>query len=210
MRLSVPLVLASASPRRRGLLRDLGLSFEVYPSGVDETVIAGETPDQAVERLALAKALDVAGSWPHALTIGADTVVVLDGDMLGKPADPAEAREMLRRLSGRSNIVFTGLALVHPDTNRSVVAHERTEVSFSALAENEIEAYVRSGAPLDKAGAYGIQGDLGAVFISRIDGDYFNVVGLPLHLLYTLLKRHFGDLVTLGPLVSPAIDANGA
>lgn len=193
--LQVPLVLASQSPRRRQLLERLHVPFTVQPSAVDETLPAGLAPEAAVEALARQKAHAVAQEHPGALTLGADTIVVLDRTVLEKPADAAEASAMLRRLSGRTHTVFTGLALVHPASGRDAEAHEATEVTFAALSEAEIEAYVATGSPLDKAGAYGIQDDLGALFVAGIHGDYYNVVGLPLHRLYRVLREHFSDLL---------------
>lgn len=193
--LRIPLVLASQSPRRRQLLDRLGLTFTVQPSQADEGMPAGATPSAAVKSIAARKVAAVAASRPDALTLGADTVVVLDGEVLGKPADAVEATAMLRRLSGRTHTVYTGLALSHPTSRRAVQAHEATAVTFADLSEHEIAAYVQTGSPLDKAGAYGIQDDLGALFVARIDGDYYNVVGLPLHRLYRLLREHFADLL---------------
>ncbi len=195
MKLRVPLILASRSPRRRKLLAQLGLDFEVHPSDLDENAMNHRLPEQLVEQLALEKARAVATRFPEALTLGADTIVVLDGDVLNKPADEAEARAMLRRLSGRTHTVYTGVALVHPASRREVVDYEATQVTFAPLTDAEIDAYVATGSPLDKAGAYGIQDDYGAVFIRRIEGDYYNVVGLPLHRLYRMLRNHFADLI---------------
>jgi len=195
MKLRVPLILASRSPRRRKLLAQLGLDFEVHPSDLDENATNHRLPEQLVEQLALEKARTVAARFPEALTLGADTIVVLDGDVLNKPADEAEARAMLRRLSGRTHTVYTGVALVHPASQREVVDYEATQVTFAPLTDAEIDAYVATGSPLDKAGAYGIQDDYGAVFIRRIEGDYYNVVGLPLHRLYRMLRNHFADLI---------------
>lgn len=193
--LQTPLVLASQSPRRSRLLDRLGLSFEVFPSSVDEHLPESLGPGAAAAHVALDKALAVAAMRPDALTLAADTVVVLEGSFLGKPADRSEAAHMLRRLSGRSHTVYTGLALVHPASDRRIRASERTTVTFAALSASEIAAYVATGSPLDKAGAYGIQDDLGALFVSGIEGDYYNVVGLPLHRLYRLLREHFADLL---------------
>jgi len=195
MKLRVPLILASRSPRRRKLLAQLGLDFEVHPSDLDENATNHRLPEQLVEQLALEKARAVAPRFPEALTLGADTIVVLDGDVLNKPADETEARAMLRRLSGRTHTVYTGVALVHPASRREVVDYEATQVTFAPLTDAEIDAYVATGSPLDKAGAYGIQDDYGAVFIRRIEGDYYNVVGLPLHRLYRMLRNHFADLI---------------
>ena len=195
MTLRVPFVLASSSPRRRRLLQGIGLAFEVDVSDVDEEVDVGLTPEALVQHLAQKKAAAVAARHPEALTLGADTVVVLEGDVLGKPADADEARAMLRRLGGATHRVFTGLALLHPASGRCRTAYEETRVTFGPLTEREIERYVASGSPMDKAGGYGIQDDHGALFVARIDGDYYNVVGLPLHRLYRLLRNEFTDLV---------------
>ncbi len=200
--LRAPFVLASQSPRRRRLLERLGVAFSVRPSHVDETFPTDATPGEAVEQIALRKANAVAPSHADALTLGADTVVVLDEAVLEKPPDATEAFVMLRRLSGQTHTVYTGLALVHPASGRVVHTHEATEVTFAELTDDEIAAYVRTGSPLDKAGAYGIQDDLGALFVSGIQGDYYNVVGLPLHRLYQLLRAHFADLLDLEHVAS--------
>ncbi|MEM9999118.1 MAG: Maf family protein, partial [Bacteroidota bacterium] len=172
-----------------------GLAFEVRVSGHPEVFPTDVPPAEAVARLALEKGRLVAPTAPEALTLAADTTVVLDGTVLEKPADAAEARAMLRALSGATHLVHTGLALLHPASDRAVAATETTRVTFATLSEPEIEAYVASGSPLDKAGAYGIQDDAGALFVARIEGDYYNVVGLPLHRLYLLLREHFSDLL---------------
>lgn len=195
MQLHSPLILASASPRRRQLVGQMGLAFDVQPSDVDETALPDAEPSALVHHLAMEKAVAVARLHPGRLVLGADTIVVLDGHILGKPADAAEARRMLGRLSGRMHTVFTGVALVHLDSARRVVTHEQTDVYVDALTPEEIAAYVETGAPLDKAGAYGIQDDYGAVFIHRIEGDYYNVVGLPLHRLYRMLHADFSDFL---------------
>lgn len=189
--LRVPLVLASASPRRRTLLSRLGLAFDVRPTDTDETWPAGTPPGAAVEALAVRKANAVHD--PDRLVLAADTVVWLDGDVLGKPSSPEDARAALRRLSGRTHTVYTGLALCY--AGRLATAHERTDVTFAVLTDAEIDAYVRTGSPLDKAGAYGIQDDLGALLVCRIEGDYYNVVGLPLRCLYETLRSSFADLL---------------
>ncbi len=196
LRLRVPFVLASQSPRRKQLLERLDLAFEVHPSDADETLPPDISPEDAVRLLAKQKAEAVAPKHPDALTLGADTIVVLNGDVLGKPTDTSEAIAMLERLSGRSHTVHTGLALVY--AGRTITAHEATEVTFALLTDEEIAAYVQTGSPMDKAGAYGIQDDLGALFVERVRGDYYNVVGLPLHRLYRTLRTYFADL--LAPL----------
>ncbi|WP_420457384.1 Maf family protein [Rubrivirga sp.] len=191
--LRVPLVLASASPRRRDLLARLGLAFDVRPSDADETWPEGLDPGPAAAEVALRKAR--ATPAEGALVLAADTVVVLDGEVLGKPADADDAARTLRRLSGRTHTVATGIALGLD--GREATAFETTAVTFAALSDAEIAAYVTTGSPLDKAGAYGIQDDLGAVFVERIEGDYFNVVGLPLRRLYATLRVFVPDLVSL-------------
>jgi septum formation protein len=195
LRLLVPLVLASQSPRRREMLRRLGLAFEVHPSDVDETIPEGLSPAGAVEAIAHRKAEAVAARFPDALVLGADTVVVLDRAVLGKPATEQEAAEMLGSLSGRSHTVYSGIAVIHSASGRAAVAHEATEVTFAPLAADEIAAYVATGSPMDKAGAYGIQDDHGALLIEGVRGDYYNVVGLPLRRLYRTLQESFADLL---------------
>ena len=156
--------------------------------------------------LALQKALDVGRSHPESLTLGADTVVVLDGEVLGKPSTTAEAAFMLSRLSGMTHTVYTGLALAHPSSKRHATLHEATDVTFSRLNTDEINRYVATGSPMDKAGAYGIQDDYGAFFVAGIRGDYYNVVGLPLHRMYRMLSEHFGDLIVKADLEESAND----
>ena len=171
------LVLASASPRRARLLAEAGYAFDVVPANVDERRLAGEPPAAYVRRLARAKAGTVASRHPGRVVVGADTIVVIDGLVLGKPADAAEAAGMLGRLAGRRHTVLTGVALVRDA--RSVDAVERTHVTFTALDADRIRWYVGTGEPDDKAGAYAAQG-IGSRFIERIEGSYTNVVGLPI------------------------------
>jgi septum formation protein len=181
-----PVVLASASPRRVALLRQVGLDFTVSDPGPDRDWPGRAEPRHGVRALALDKARRVAARRPAALVIGADTVVVARGVRLGKPADAAEALEMLRRLQGRSHEVWTGLAVVRGSEQRT--AAEVTRVQFVRLTESELAAYVATGEPLDKAGAYGIQG-AAAQLVRRVEGDYSNVVGLPLARLRQLLRE---------------------
>ncbi len=176
------LVLASGSPRRREILGALGLTVTVRLPDPEETIVPGESPESAVLRLAEQKA-DSVSVAPSELVLAADTVVVLDGDLLGKPVDDHEAIEMLMRLSGRSHEVFTGLAL--RVERRTVSMVTRTEVTFRSFDRVECEAYVATGEPLDKAGAYGIQG-FGSALVERIHGDFFNVMGLPVATLLRL------------------------
>lgn len=182
-----PLVLASASPRRAELLRLAGYAFTVAPADLDETPEPGEAPDAYVRRLAEAKARAVAASRPEAVVLGADTTVVVDGDLLGKPVDDAEASAMLRRLQGRAHDVLTGIAVVGPAGRASAVA--ATRVWFAPMSASEIAGYVASGEARDKAGAYGIQG-LASRYVTRIDGSYPNVVGLPVAVVHALLAPY--------------------
>jgi septum formation protein len=181
------LILASTSPRRAEILRTVGWPFKALPVDIDESRLPNEEAVTYVERLAGKKAQAAAGAQVADSTIiGADTVVVIDEEILGKPRDEDDARRMLRQLSGRWHQVLTGIALINGAPSEIRVAHEMTEVKFAAMNEDEINWYVSSGEPLDKAGAYAIQG-LGARFIEGIRGDYFNIVGLPVRLLYELL-----------------------
>jgi septum formation protein len=180
------LVLASGSPRRREILERLGFEFEVLPAELVE-VHSGD-PARSVELLAELKAVDIQSVRPRKTILAADTVVVCEGISLGKPGDADEAASMLRSLSGREHRVITGMALVAPP-NMRIIDSESTSVYFRELSDSMIERYVSSGEPFDKAGAYGIQG-LASAFVERIEGCYFNVVGLPVALLF----RMFGDL----------------
>ncbi|HEX8561255.1 MAG TPA: Maf family protein [Pyrinomonadaceae bacterium] len=182
-----PLILASASPRRSEILTAVGWPFEKHPANVDETRRAGEQAEDFVRRLAREKAEAVAGSRLFGLVLGADTTVVVDGEILEKPRDAADARRMLRRLSGRWHEVLTGVALVRAEAGRAVVGVERTRVRFAETGEEEIAWHVETGDVLDKAGAYAIQGRA-ALFIEAIEGDYWNVVGLPVRLVYELAR----------------------
>jgi septum formation protein len=180
------LILASTSPRRRALLASLGVNFSLLAVPVDETVPPGP-PETVVEALALRKARAAAGRVAEGYVIGADTIVMHKGRVLGKPESAAAAGEMLWSLQGDVHTVFTGVAVVAVPEGTTAVGWEQTRVSFAPLGREEIKAYVATGEPMDKAGAYAAQG-LGAVFIRRIEGCYFNVVGLPLFLLGELLK----------------------
>jgi len=171
------LILASASPRRRELLQQIGVKFRVEVADIDETPLSAETPAAYVARLALGKAQKVAANNPGCVVLGSDTTVVLDDEILGKPENDADARRILATLAGRRHQVMTAVALVRDDQQRQQTVI--TQVHFAALTAAQIAAYVATGEPADKAGAYGIQG-LGAVLVDAIDGSYSNVVGLPL------------------------------
>jgi len=186
------LILASASPRRAEILRNAGFTFEVQPAHVDETLLPGEPAEAYVRRVATAKAAAAAKSLEanasRAVVIGADTVVVVDGRILGKPADAGHARRMLRLLSGRDHDVLTGLSFLTMPAGAETVHVESTRVSFLPLSDEDIEDYLLTGEPFDKAGAYGIQG-IGGRFISCVEGCYFNVMGLPISRLWSVLTR---------------------
>jgi len=177
-------ILASQSPRRRELLTLVGIPHEVRPADIDESYGAGELPHAHAERLAREKAAVVARSAPDAVVIGSDTIVVLDGDVLGKPRDERDAASMLMRLSGRTHTVMTAVAVMWRGVERSAV--EEVEVTFHTLTSAEIDAYIATREPMDKAGAYGIQG-FGATIVARVDGDYFAVMGLPLQRMVRLM-----------------------
>ncbi|HEX3555248.1 MAG TPA: Maf family protein [Thermoanaerobaculia bacterium] len=179
-------ILASGSPRRRELLAGLGVRFTVRAVDLDETPGAGEPPEATVLRLARAKA--TARAEPGELVLGADTVVVIDGELLGKPRDPEDARRMLARLAGREHTVLTGVALEEPGRNRRTSALERSQVRMASLTPEEIAWYVSTGEPLDKAGSYAIQG-IGALLVEEVRGNYTNVVGLPLPLTRRLFRE---------------------
>jgi len=190
----VPVILASQSPRRRELLALVGIRHEVRPADIDESLFPDESPRAYVERLARQKVEAIAA--PHAVTIGSDTTVVIDGSVLAKPADEDDAFDMLRRLSGRSHTVMTAVAARWRGNIASDV--EEVEVEFRPLSDEEIRAYVATREPMDKAGAYGIQG-YGATIVERVDGDYFAVMGLPLNRLTRLLES-LGLVYAFGPL----------
>jgi septum formation protein len=189
------IILASQSPRRRELLSLIGIPHDVRPADLDESALPGESPAPHAERLARAKAESVAATEPDAVVIGADTIVVLDGDILGKPRDTFEASAMLQRLSGRTHTVLTAVAVTRD--GRTVSGVESVEVTFRPLTTEQIDAYIATGEPMDKAGAYGIQG-FGAVIVERVHGDYFAVMGLALGRLVNLLEQ-VGIVYRFGP-----------
>lgn len=190
-----PLILASQSPRRRALLEQVEWSFTIEVSSAEEQFPADATPHESVRAVAHQKATPVAQKHPDALTLAADTVVVFEQNIQGKPESPEAARQLLKRMQDRSHHVLTGMALHHPATNRRVATVTQTTVFMAALTDAEIDAYVRSGLPMDKAGSYGIQDAIASLFVRRLHGDYYNVMGLPLRTLYTTLRTHFSDLI---------------
>ena len=190
----IQLILASASPRRAEILRHAGFDFEVFPASVDETRLPREAASAYVRRVAKLKArtvmrrLRASGRKDYSAIVAADTVVAIGGYVLGKPRSEDDARRMLRRLSGKWHEVFTGLAVFIKQTQRMIVVVEKTHVEFAQLSTREIDDYIRTEEPFDKAGAYAIQGQ-GGKFIPRVDGCYFNVMGLPLARLYAILHE---------------------
>jgi septum formation protein len=188
------LVLASASPRRQELLRNADIAFTVQAANLSEVPFAGESAKDCAERLAGEKARAVGRARPHDFVLGADTIVVVDGLMLGKPLDPADAARMLGLLSGRAHQVITGVCLTGPGRSAGTptfadTRSETTRVVMQPLTARDVASYVSSGEPMDKAGAYAIQG-IASRWISRIEGDYFNVVGLPVNLVFRMLREH--------------------
>ena len=194
-------VLASQSPRRRDLLTLIGIPHEVSPADIDESVHADEAPVPHCERLARTKAATLAARDNEALVIGSDTIVVIDGDILGKPRDAADACAMIARLAGRTHTVFTAVAVAH--RGRIVSGVESVSVTFRSLDAGQIAAYVATGEPMDKAGAYGIQG-YGATIVERIDGDYFAVMGLAIGRMVALMGELGIEYRFNAPLAAPA------
>jgi septum formation protein len=192
------LVLASASPRRQELLRNAAISFAAHPAQISETPHPGEAPRAFAERMATEKALAVFQQRPGDTILGADTIVIVDDQILGKPRDRSDGARMLRLLSGRTHLVTTGVCILGPqaetqDQELSAgfqdVRSETTRVTMEAISDHDIRAYIATAEPMDKAGAYAIQG-VASRWISRIEGDYFNVVGLPVSLVYRMLLKH--------------------
>ena len=188
------IILASGSPRRSELLNNLMLRFDVVPDNTCEPRLLGKTPEETVQELAKFKGENVAeklNDKSEFIVISADTVVSIDGYILGKPIDEKEAEEMLLKLSGRQHCVYTGVYIKNTKTKKSVSFNEKTEVFFKKLDIDEIKDYISTGEPMDKAGSYGIQ-EYGSLFVEKINGDYFNVVGLPVCKLAKVLKSDFG------------------
>jgi septum formation protein len=191
-----PVILASQSPRRKNLLRQIGMKFRVVPSGVAEVMSPSQSPGDNAKRIALEKATEVAAQVREGIVIGADTIVVLDHHILNKPTSKEDAKRMLKLLSGREHSVFTGFALVDAESKKHVAGVEETKVRFRKLDEEEILAYIESGSPMDKAGSYGIQDDFGAVFIERVNGCFYNIVGFPLARFYLTYQQFKNGLET--------------
>ncbi len=185
-----PLIyLASRSPRRKKLLQQMNLNFKVITVDIDESRKGKESPLRMVKRLAGDKLESAKDQIKEGIIITADTTVALGDEILAKPEDENDAKRMLRKLSGKTHIVYTGFALHNSQTDRTIIDYEKTLVTFRNITRREIDDYVKTGSPMDKAGAYGIQDDFGAVFVKKINGDYYNVVGLPISKLYSNLLK---------------------
>lgn len=184
------IILASASPRRKEILENTNVKFDVVKSEIDEVILDQELPSQVVMRLAFEKCMDIAHRYEDDLVIGADTVVVLDDIILGKPKDKDDATSMIKKLSGKTHQVITGISLINLNANKKIIDYVVSNVKFKDLSEEDIKDYIQTNESLDKAGAYGIQG-YGALLVEEIQGDYFNIVGLPISRLSDLLKENF-------------------
>ena len=184
------IILASASPRRKEILKNANVKFNVMASDIEELTLDGESPCQMVMRLAFEKGIDIASKQKSDLIISADTIVVLDNKVLGKPKDEIEARYMIESLSGKTHQVITGISLINLENNKKIIDYVISNVKFKNLSKEDINDYIRTNESLDKAGAYGIQG-YGALLVDEIQGDYFNIVGLPISRLSDLLKQYF-------------------
>ncbi|WP_289135280.1 nucleoside triphosphate pyrophosphatase [uncultured Brevibacillus sp.] len=187
------LILASSSPRRRELLQNLGIAFEILTSDVDETTAPELSPEDVVKELSLRKATAIADRLTEGIVLGSDTIVVLHGQILGKPVDESDAFRMLSMLQGQEHTVYSGVTLIDAATKRSEVSFSHTQVKIRPLSKVEIESYIATREPMDKAGSYAIQG-IGATIVEGIKGDYFTVVGLPLCLTANMLSR-FGIVI---------------
>ncbi len=186
---NLKIYLASKSPRRRKLLKQLGIKFKSFSVNSPENFLDGEHPVECVERIASEKLEMAKSKLNNSIIVTADTIVVLDGTVIGKPTSKKNAIKILSLLSGKTHTVYTGFCVLNQKTNKLIIDHEKTEVEFRTLKQDEIVDYVNGGSPMDKAGAYGIQDDFGAVFVKRINGCYYNVVGLPLTKLYKALRE---------------------
>ncbi len=189
LKTKLPIYLASQSPRRKHLLKQIGIQFKSFSVDLDEQILDNESPIKAVKRLSLEK-LEIAEKKRNdGILITADTIVVLNSKIIGKPKNKKDAKSILSQLSNNTHFVYTGYAIKNSVTNKIIVDYEKTSVTFRELSTKEISDYVTDGSPLDKAGAYGIQDDYGAVFVSKINGCYYNVVGLPLSKIYESLNK---------------------
>lgn len=189
LKTKLPIYLASQSPRRKQLLKQIGIEFKSFSVDLDEQISDSETPIAAVKRLSFEKLELAEKIKTDGIIITADTIVVLNSKIIGKPKNKKDARFILGQLSSKTHFVFTGYAIKNSVTNNIIIDYEKTAVTFRELSSKEIRDYVADGSPLDKAGAYGIQDDYGAVFVSKINGCYYNVVGLPLSKIYESLNK---------------------
>jgi septum formation protein len=189
LRTKLPIYLASKSPRRKKLLKQIGIDFKAFSVNVKEEIFKNESPVKTVKRLAYQKLIAAEKRKNDGIIITADTIVVCNKEIIGKPKSKTDARKILNKLSNRKHFVYTGFVVKNLITKKIVITYEKTEVFFRELNSKEIKEYIATGSPLDKAGAYGIQDDFGAVFISKINGCYYNVVGLPLSKLYSALNE---------------------
>jgi septum formation protein len=186
---SIKIYLASKSPRRRKLLKQLGLNFKSFSVNLNEEILDSEHPVQTVKRLALHKSSVAVKKVKNGIIITADTIVVLGKEIIGKPKNEKDAFNILMKLSGKTHIVYTGFVLHNLNNGKKIVEYEKTDVTFRKLMPDEIRDYIKTGSPMDKAGAYGIQDDFGAVFVKKVNGCYYNVVGLPLAKVYKSLME---------------------
>lgn len=191
------IILASSSPRRKEILENANVKFDIIKSEIDEVILDNELPSQVVMRLAFEKCIDIAAKHRESLVIGADTVVVLDDIILGKPKDIDEAIAMITQLSGKTHQVITGISLINLTANKKIIDYVVSNVKFKDLSAEDIKDYIQTNESLDKAGAYGIQG-YGALLVEEIQGDYFNIVGLPISRLSDLLKQNFSINIFYG------------
>lgn len=182
------IILASQSPRRKALLKQVGLNFEVIVSNFEEKIEYSLKPEELAEKFSLQKAKDVARKQKNAIIIAADTLVVFNNEILGKPKTPEKARQMLKKLSGRSHLVITGFTIIDTKSGKTVTKSVKSKVYFKKLTNQEISSYVATGEPLDKAGAYAVQ-EKGGLFVEKIEGDFLNIVGLPISNLVKELKK---------------------
>lgn len=189
LKTNLPIYLASKSPRRRKLLKVLGLNFKTFSVELNEEILDGEHPVQTVERLSAEKMAVAETKVKKGIIITADTIVVLNKHVLGKPKDKKDAFRILKLLSGKTHIVYTGFCIKNTVTGKTINRYEKTFVTFNVLDEKLIKNYIAGGSPMDKAGAYGIQDDFGAVFVKKIEGCYYNVIGLPISKVYKSLKE---------------------
>ncbi len=186
---NIPIYLASQSPRRKSLLKQIGLEFKTFSVELDEEILDGEHPIKTVKRLSLEKLKLAETVVSEGIVITADTIVVIDGEIIGKPRTYSEAKVILKRLSGKTHFVYTGYSIKNILKNKLITDYRKTSVTFRELSNSEINEYVKTGSPMDKAGAYGIQDDYGALFITKINGCYYNVMGLPLSKVFLSLKE---------------------